>query len=428
MKQLSAQLLKKRKFLLVFPVLFLPFSTLAFWAMGGGTVTAKGQQSQQGLNNKLPEAHLSNQALDKMSLYKKAEVDSENYRRQLAFGSHGSMDTTTMLADTILPLSPSAGTGTLTSPGWIKSEDPNEQKVRERLKRLEAAINQPPEPAQPTGNLSVSNSEDVRRLEDMMKTVEASPGQDAEMQQLSGVLEKILDIQTPGRAEQKLRELSAKNRGRVYPVNKPLVETNADYFSNGSTPYNARLVDSGAVPVFAPLSESNGFYDLQTVGVTDEEQTATAAVIHGTQTLISGSTVKMRLLEDIMVSGTMIPKGSFLYGNCTINGERLKIDIPGLRYHKSLYPVALSVYALDALEGIPIPGALTRDAAKEGMDRTAQSIQFMSMDPSVATQAAGAGVEVAKGLFGKKAKLVRVTVKADYPILLMDAKTRQEAQ
>jgi hypothetical protein len=80
---------------------------------------------------------------------------------------------------------------------------------------------------------------------------------------------------------------------------------------------------------------------------------------------------------------------------------------------------------MDGQEGIRVPGAITRDAAKEGADQAVQSLQLMDMNPSLASQAAGAGIETIKGLLGKKAKLVRVTVKAGYPVLLVDQKTLQ---
>jgi len=44
----------------------------------------------------------------------------------------------------------------------------------------------------------------------------------------------------------------------------------------------------------------------------------------------------------------------------------------------------------------------------------------MSLDPSIGQQAASVGIEAAKGLFSKKAKLIKVTVKAGYKVLLMD--------
>jgi len=146
------------------------------------------------------------------------------------------------------------------------------------------------------------------------------------------------------------------------------------------------------------------------------------ASVASNQTLVSGSTIKLRLDKDIQLNEILIPKGSFVFGTCQVNGERLRVAINHIRYKKQLLPVNLKVYDLDGLDGIHIPGSINRDAAKQGVDRGLSSMQLMNMDASVAAQAASAGVEAAKGLFSKKVRLIRVTVKAGYPILLVDGK------
>lgn len=412
---------------MLLPLLTLPFITLGFWTLGGGKGEVLQQKPEQGLNAALPGAHLGQQPQDKMGVYAKAAKDSAGKIPQLSFESFMEQDSMTTAAwDTTTP-STSVYSGGIKK-DWTTGMDPNEIKVRSGLQRLEEAISSPlPQSKMPDYSpLDHTTDENLGRLEAMMQSVTASPGPDTEMQQINDVLENILDIQNPGRVQQKLKEQSLKNRGRVYAVSKPQLETTAAYLSNGAAPYGAQLVDSGTIPVYEPSPARNAFYDLPTADYETNEETAIPAAIHGTQTLVNGSTVKMRILEDILINGVTVPQGTFIYGNCAISGERLKIEIPGIRYGKNVYPVAMIAFALDAIEGIPIPGTLNRDAAKEGADRTLQSMQLMSLDPSIATQAAGAGVEVAKGLFGKKAKLVRVTVKADYPILLMDEKTLQD--
>ena len=148
---------------------------------------------------------------------------------------------------------------------------------------------------------------------------------------------------------------------------------------------------------------------------------AIEVVIHDTQTIVAGSTIKMRLLSDVYINGRLIEKDQFLYGTCSITGERLAIGITSIRDEQSLFPVSLKVFDLDGLEGIYIPGAITRDAAKQATSQSIQDMQLYSMDNSLGVQAATAGIEAAKGLFNKKAKLIKITVKAGYQILLKDA-------
>lgn len=394
---------------MVLPIIAFPFITLAFWALGGGTGITPIQQEQTGLNRELPGAKLSGGELDKMSLYNKAAKDSLALAEQMKMDPYAIRDSL-LIADTDIYGQEFTG-GTSAYPQ--RYTDPNEAKVRAKLAELERTLNEP-ETGTAYGD-SGQPSPEMAKLESMMQAMNTGGTPDPEMQQLNAMLEAILDIQNPARAQEKLRQQSQMNRGRVYAVGRPPEESGSELLKA-----NAALQQSTGI--------SNAFYDLSATATFADTvlQTAIPALIHETQTVVAGSTVKMRLSEDIFVAGQRIPSGTFLAGICRINGERLVMEISHIRYGKSLFPVALSVFDLDGIEGIRIPGAINRDAAKEGADRTLQSIQLMSLDPSIGAQAAGAGVEVAKGLFGKKAKLVRVTVKAGHPVLLMDMKARQE--
>jgi len=103
----------------------------------------------------------------------------------------------------------------------------------------------------------------------------------------------------------------------------------------------------------------------------------------------------------------------------------LDIEIGNIRYQNSLFPVQLSVYDMDGMSGIYIPGAITRDVAKQSADRTIQGIGLTTIDPSLGAQAASAGIEAARNMISKKVKLVKVTVKAGYQVLLRDEKQKQ---
>ena len=135
--------------------------------------------------------------------------------------------------------------------------------------------------------------------------------------------------------------------------------------------------------------------------------------------------MKLRLQSDIHVNGALIPKDSFIFGTASLSGERLSIEITNLRYGNSVFPVDLAVFDMDGLDGIHIPGAITRDVAAQSADRSVQGIGLTSLDPTWQAQAASAGVETAKTLFSKKVKLIKVTVKAGYKVLLRDGKQKQ---
>lgn len=169
-----------------------------------------------------------------------------------------------------------------------------------------------------------------------------------------------------------------------------------------------------------------GFYSL---GQENEAETATnaiSAVIHESQILVNGSVVKLRLTSAIMVNGVLIPKDHFVFGTAALKGERLTVRITSLQYASSIFQVDLSVYDMDGMEGIYVPGAIARDVAKSSADRSMQSLGVTSLDDSWSSQATGAGIEAAKTLFSKKVKLVKVTVKAGYQVLLYDKKVNKK--
>src|ERR1700749_2177570 len=72
------QLQRQRKFLLVMPIIAFCFTTLFFWALGGGKGDQTKAATPEGLQFKLPSTLLaSDQSGDKMSFYDRAHADSE---------------------------------------------------------------------------------------------------------------------------------------------------------------------------------------------------------------------------------------------------------------------------------------------------------------------------------------------------------------
>ncbi len=372
--------------------------------------------------------------LDKLSYYEKAASDSarlkklikkDPYYNGLAV-SNKEDQYLASAAENDLKFRSSGIRQTSTSPPSEPSyTDPNEAKIYEKLELLNKAMNESSSISDEISNEHLANTSsgngsvnepDIERLEQMIQEMGQSAGEDQELQQLNGMLEKILDIQHPDRVQEKLRQLSEKRRGQVYAVT-----------SNSSTDpvsliHQASITDkdvNNALPLF---KQTNAFYSFDDLTVSSEAAYAIQAVIHETQTLTNGSTVKLRLVNDVYINGVLVPKDNFLFGIASLNGERLSIKINSIRHENSLFPVALSVYDMDGLNGIYIPGAITRDVAKQSTDRALQSFGLTTLDPSLGKQAASAGIEAAQNLLSKKIKLVKATVKAGYQVLLLDEK------
>ena len=436
--QQSTQFLRKRKFLVAIPLLVLPFITLAFWALGGGKVTQTSEPTSLGLNRELPGIHLKDEKpLDKMSYYDQAALDSAKLKELKKNDPYYKGDSLIDTTKDKMNLGAIGGSSFGTSQGSIGGHTnasisgntmPNEQKVYQKLNQLNAALAQSATPqTESFGNNdnqsrnAGTNTADVDRLEKMMQAMkQGNSGADPEMTQLNGMLEKIVDIQNPALAQEKLRKASEQKRGRVFAVTQG---TKADPVSSLDKGTGRLGFDDTALKL---AHQQNGFFSLDNLPESSDAQNAIEAVVHETQTLVNGSTVKLRLTSDVFINGQLIPKDNFIYGVASLSGERLEIKISSIRYNNSLFPIELSVFDMDGLNGIYIPGAISRDVAKESTDRGLQNIGLTSIDPSIGMQAASVGVEAAKSFLSKKVKLIRVTVKAGYQVLLRDEKQKQQ--
>ncbi|MFP5439100.1 MAG: conjugative transposon protein TraM [Bacteroidia bacterium] len=423
-KSLTPKELRRRKLFLMLPVMALPFLTLFFWAMGGGTVEAAEAtvDVKKGFNINLPNPNFKDdKALDKLSYYDNATKDSlkdkaknertpDYFENRMAF----SVEETEAIAQ-------EPGQKAITSKGLNTKayRNPSEEKIYKRLEALQKTLNNPPQQPRAGVNPSATAREsvnavnpEIEKLESMMQTMSQPAGSDPELEQLGSMLETIVDIQHPERVQERLKQQSQAERGKVFPV------------TGTGNPDNVSVLETGLGGYMRSATElSNGFYSLDDVSSNEVVTNAITAVIHEPQTLVNGSVIKLRLTSDVMVNGVQIPQGHFVFGAVSLKGERLTIRIESLRYENSIFQVDLSVYDMDGMEGIYIPGAIARDVAKSSADRSMQSMGVTTIDDSWSSQAAGAGIEAAKTLFSKKVKLIKVNVKAGYQVLLYDEKT-----
>jgi conjugative transposon TraM protein len=427
--QRSQAFLRKRKMMMVLPLLVLPFLTMAFWALGGGNAATIEKKQTQGLNLQLPNANLKDDKLaDKMSFYDQADKDSiklaEQMRNDPYYRHQDSMqnvylkelEQVTQSSAEKFNQSPVLQNRGLKISPYDQTKSPAEERVMKKLAELNSTLNQPSENISSDGMMDKHKSmenlgpgSDIDKLENMMKNLNRSNGDDPEIKQLDGTLEKILDIQHPERVKDRIKEKSLKNKEVAFPITKTPKEESLS------------LLDT---------SKKNPDKESAFFGFTDESSfsdndNAIEAVVHENQILVNGAVVKLRLLNDLYINGSLIPKGNFVFGIASLNAERLEVEINSIRYNQSLYPVKLSVYDIDGLPGIYIPGAITRDVAKQSADNSLQLMELSTMDPSFKAQAATAGIGAAKSLLSKKVKQVKVMVKAGYKVLLKDKNIQQ---
>ena len=415
--QRSQAFLRKRKMMLVLPLLVIPFLTMAFWALGGG----KGNEpvianEQKGLNLNLPDAKMKDENLtDKLSFYDKADKDSAKLEEWMRTDPYYKQNEDTSFLpvnelEVLTQNSASKYNQRLNSSPYETSSNNPEQKLLQKLALLQKEINKQPETETTDNNeVSLPNqgdefSSEVDRLENMMLTMDKPNTGDPEMQQLNGTLERILDIQHPQRVKDKLKEKSLQQKQAVFSV------TTSPKLANVS------LIDT----IKKKPNSSNQF-----LGATKEAEETTEgftmeAVVHSNQSLVNGAVIQLRLFTDVFINGTLIPKGTPVNGIASLNNERLEVEINSIRYKNQLFPVKLELYDMDGLPGIYIPGSISRDVAKNSTDNSLQLMELTTLDPSLKAQAAAAGINTVKNLMSRKVKQVKVMIKEGYRVLLKD--------
>jgi conjugative transposon TraM protein len=429
----SSQFLRQRKMLVVVPLLILPFVFIVFVALGGGKGETKNSltaESGKGFNSNLPAAHFAKKetALTKMGFYQKADADSAKLQERIRQDPYHAKSITPLAIKTAPQATSLFGmagntTGHFTTHlSTMPGEDSNANKLLRQLDQLKQALHRPampnvlPAPLPTNYSLPVlsSHAPEMNRLEKLMQTIKAADTatSDPQLEKLSGMLDKIIKIQHP---EQELlgeKALATVQSPTVLPITSPAPA--------------AAVSDVAANPCEdedTGYQEADGFYSID---VSDQanlaNQNTMAAVIPEDQTLVAGATITLRLRQDAVINGITIPRDNPVYGLVSIKGDRMGVAISSIRYRQGIYPVSLQVYDMDGLPGIHIPGGITRDVAKESADQGISSMGLNALDPSLAGQAATAGIEAAKTLISRKIRLTRVSVKAGYQVLLKNTK------
>lgn len=150
------------------------------------------------------------------------------------------------------------------------------------------------------------------------------------------------------------------------------------------------------------------------------------ACVNGTQTLINGQNVKLRLLEAVEAEGMELPVNSLITGIAQIQGERLQIIVQSLEYNGNILPVQLTAYDLDGQQGLFIPGSVETTALKEvtaSMGRDAGTSISITQGTTAGQQlAADVGRSLIQGTsqyISKKLRTTKLTLKAGHRLLLM---------
>lgn len=345
-------------------LIVLPFLVLIGWILSGLFTTGEDVSAQQkGFNTQLPAAQIAKDTvLDKLSFYAHAKIDSVKRMEQI------SMD----------PYRKKA---------VVADEVETDETIEREIKSIQKKLYRPVE-----YDYKVPAEKQVVAAPLVSATVTKV---DPEIEAINATLDKIAALQQPVECISQPDALVEKKKVVDILNGEKITET---YFGKTVTPRSGFFGDGS-------LAAEPG-------------QGIKATIPYG-QVVQPASTVRVELRSPVQIRGNEVPAGTVLSGIAALNGERLQIQIPSIRVGAQVFAVELSVFDMDGLEGIYVPGSISREVIKQSADGAVQSIGIGGFDASIKTQAVSAGVGAAKGLLSKKVKAVRVNLPAGYPILLM---------
>ncbi|MES2005579.1 MAG: conjugative transposon protein TraM [Bacteroidota bacterium] len=347
---------KQLKFYLFLPILAIPFISVAFACMGGGKIKTDHSVQRGGMNTRLPDAQIAKDSA-KDKMSFYAQAVSDSVRHEQQLKN----DPYTNRAET-------------------KTVEEKIEAIRERIQMPQRSSSPPVRDEQPVYTAPVVTAKERNA--------------DPDLEAINQTIEKLAALQNPVKSPKETAKQNAAALGVQLATN-----SEENYF--GKT----------------RVKNINGFYEDQSAVAPGGSMTATIPVA---QVLQAGSVVKMVLNNAVTIGGRTLPAGSMVYGTAAIENERLLIRVPSIRFRDEILPVELSVYDLDGMEGIYVPGSISRDVLKSTAEQSMQSMNLLSLDPSIKTQAAIAGIGAVKNMLSKKVKAVRVSVAAGYQVFLRD--------
>lgn len=122
--------------------------------------------------------------------------------------------------------------------------------------------------------------------------------------------------------------------------------------------------DADTKQVVKKVKTSSDYFN--TLAENETEPRLIKAIIDENIKAVDGSRVRLRLLDDIEINETVVPKGSYIYAIMSgFGSQRVKGNVKSILVDDELMKVSLSIYDTDGLEGLYVPGSSFRETAQD---------------------------------------------------------------
>ena len=249
----------------------------------------------------------------------------------------------------------------------------------------------------------------------------------------------------------RLEELRNNRRGRVSSsANNPAtqqgssdgiqsdsqasVQANASINRNTNKNKEVKELSEDARTKTVTKVNTNESSYFNTISSNQKESNLIKAIIDENVKAVDGSRVRLRLLDDIEIEGTLLPKGTYLYATMSgFSSQRATGKIESVLVDDELIKISLSIYDLDGIEGLYIPESQFRETAKDVVgSATEQNMQFNntgtgSMAQWVAQATQNAYQKTSQAI-GKAIKKKSVRLKYGTHVYLINGKPKSKKE
>ena len=259
------------------------------------------------------------------------------------------------------------------------------------------------------------------RVQELERRLEEAEAEKAAQDEQTALLEKSYQMAAkymPQGAQQTADETATATTSRDKVNVQPVRQVHHNVVSLLAAP----MEDAEFIAAWSQPRNMGFFTAAGNEGIKDKN--SIRACVNQTITLTSGKELQIRLLEPMIAGNIRIPANTILVGACRIGNERMEVTINSIQYAGNIIPVELQVYDLDGQRGISVPGNDEINAAKEIASQMAQSAgsSITITDDAGSQFAADMGKSLIQGAsqyVSKKMSVVKVTLKANYQLLLL---------
>lgn len=227
-------------------------------------------------------------------------------------------------------------------------------------------------------DLAFLDAEAARRLQEMQDRLDESSRRGEQMASDSIVMPTSEDerlARSQQRQQEALDELNKAlaearlkgQQGLEMPEDSTIITANVTVpgqIEANTDAVNTPSEEAGSQTVVKAKKPASSYFN--TLAENEPEPRLIKAIIDENIKAADGSRVRLRLLDDVEINGTLLEKGSYMYAIMSGFGQqRVKGNVKSLMVEDELVKVNLTIYDTDGLEGLYVPQSSFRESGKD---------------------------------------------------------------